>query len=124
MLRGFFRTADLILMAVLVTVGIAVSVCLSYSGTAGDRAVITVAGELYGTYSLLEDRTVTVVTEGGTNTVRIENGTVTVTEASCRNQVCVRHAPISRAGESIICLPNRVVVRIDGKGEQYDAISG
>ncbi|MBQ6621494.1 MAG: NusG domain II-containing protein [Mogibacterium sp.] len=122
-MREFFRKADLILMAVLVVTGIAASVCLSFQDSVGDRVVITVAGELYGTYPLAEDRIVTVTSGDHANTVEIRDGTVRVTEASCKNQICVKHASITRAGESIICLPNRVVVRIDGKGEGYDAIS-
>jgi hypothetical protein len=52
------------------------------------------------------------------NIVEIKDGMVTVTEASCRNQVCVKHSPVSRSGESIVCLPNRLVVRIDsGSGK-------
>ncbi len=59
------------------------------------------------------------------NTVRIKDGKVSVTEASCKNQVCVKHAAISAAGESIVCLPNRLVVSIEGSGEGggYDTIT-
>ena len=59
------------------------------------------------------------------NTVRIKGGKVSVTEASCKNQVCVKHAAISAAGESIVCLPNRLVVSIEGSGEGggYDTIT-
>ena len=59
-----------------------------------------------------------------TNTVRIHNGEVSVTHASCHNQVCVKHKAIHTTGESIICLPNKMVVQIQGKGgDEYDAIS-
>ena len=44
--------------------------------------------------------------------------------SDCRNQVCVNHAPISRSGESIICLPHKLVVRIQsGKEADVDAIA-
>ena len=59
------------------------------------------------------------------NTVEIKSGSVSVTDASCRNQVCVRHGAISRPGESIVCLPNRLVVTIEGsgKGGEYDSVT-
>lgn len=50
--------------------------------------------------------------EPGYNKVRIANGSVDVTEADCSNQVCVEHAPISQAGEQIVCLPHGMVVEV------------
>ena len=60
------------------------------------------------------------------NVVVISGGTVSVTEASCKNQVCVKHGRISRSGESIVCLPNRMVVRIENGSEEgggYDSVT-
>ena len=59
------------------------------------------------------------------NVVEIKDGKVSVTEASCKNQVCVRHGAISRTGESIVCLPNRLVVRIENgeEGGGYDSVT-
>ena len=47
------------------------------------------------------------------NTVEIKDGAVTVTNADCKNQICVNHAAITKKGESIICLPNRVIAEIE-----------
>ena len=59
------------------------------------------------------------------NTVVIKDGTVYMESASCHNQVCVKHSAISLTGESIICLPNKIIVRIEGSksGGGYDAIT-
>jgi len=35
-------------------------------------------------------------------------------EADCRDGICVDHTPISLNGETIICLPHRLVIEIDG----------
>ena len=44
--------------------------------------------------------------------------------SDCHNQVCVNHKPISRSGESIICLPHKVVVQIEGgKEADVDAVA-
>ena len=58
------------------------------------------------------------------NIVEIKDGKVSVIEASCKNQVCVKHSPVSRSGESIVCLPNRLVVRIDSGSEGSDKNDG
>ena len=47
-----------------------------------------------------------------TNTVIIKDGIVYISNATCKNQVCVNTGKISKKGESIICLPNKVIVEI------------
>ena len=71
---------------------------------------VTVDGKFYGEYSLEQNRTVEIKTENGYNILVIENGTAYVKDASCPDGICVNHRPISKSGESIICLPNKVVV--------------
>lgn len=48
------------------------------------------------------------------NLLHIVNGTVTMEEADCKDQICVRHRPITANRENIICLPHRLVVEITG----------
>ena len=52
---------------------------------------------------------------GGTNTLIIEDGTARISEASCPDKICVHQGPISQTGELMVCLPNEVIVRIDGE---------
>ena len=92
---------------------------------------VTVNGETYGVYSLSEDRTVEIVqnTSAGTftNVLVIKDGECFMKSASCRNQICVDHGPISGRGQVIVCLPNKVVAEIvgtTGKGGDVDVISG
>ncbi len=48
----------------------------------------------------------------GTNTIVIKDGIVYMKDANCKNQVCVNTGEISKKGESIVCLPNKVIVEI------------
>ena len=146
MLKQYIRKADIILFIVLVAVGLAASAALSMSRMdAGDGAkvIIESGGSLYATYPLAEDRVVIVPApkQGKVdapapdpdkpaseqydfyNVVTISGGKVSVTEASCQNQVCVKHGTISMTGETIVCLPNRLVVRIESKGGGYDSVT-
>ena len=61
----------------------------------------------------------TSFTIGGTyeNTISIENGTVSVTRATCPGEDCVHTGKVSHAGQSILCLPNRLEVRLSGTPE-------
>ena len=42
----------------------------------------------------------------------IENGEVYMESADCPNQICVHHSAISHNGETIVCLPNRVIIEV------------
>lgn len=83
----------------------------------GAFAVVTVDDKEIGRYSLNEDQTVEL--NGGTNTLVIEDGYADVTDANCPDKLCVSQKKISKDGESIICLPNKLVVSISG-GEERD----
>ena len=119
------RKADLILFVILLLLGAGLSVFSYAAGRdAAGSVVITVAGEVYGTYDLATDREIVIERDGHTNKVIINQGRVQMESASCHNQLCVNQGEIDRAGEAIICLPNRVVVRITGKEADVDVYSG
>lgn len=78
----------------------------------GDTVVVTVDGHAFGEYSLNEDRTVEIKNGDGYNLLVIEGGEARVESASCPDGICAAHRPVRHNGQSIICLPNKVVVEI------------
>lgn len=60
----------------------------------------------------------------GTNKVRIEHDGVYMENANCPDKLCVHQGRISKTGQSIICLPNKIIVEIVGKKPDVDAVSG
>lgn len=119
------RKADIVLFIALVLFGAALAVPAFLWHDSGDTVKISLNGKEFGTYSLAEDKEVTVEKDGHVNKVMIKDGKVWMESASCKNQICVHTGKISNAGQSIVCLPNRVSVTIEGKGGQdYDAVSG
>ncbi len=54
------------------------------------------------------------------NMFKIEDETVTMFEANCKDRICVRSGTISRANQVITCAPHKLVVKIAGVGE-FDA---
>lgn len=113
---------DWILAGCVVLICAAVLVFRYFGGQeSGGRVIVSVDGEEYGTYSLSEERTVRI---GDTNRLAIKNGAVEMGWADCPDQICVHHTEISRNGESIICLPNEVVVTIEsGRSSEVDAVT-
>ena len=117
------KKADIILFICLILIGGALSY-LAFSGSStGDFVVVKVNGEIYGKYSLSKDRTITVNRNGHMNKITIKGGKVQVSKSSCKNQICVKQGSISTTHQSIVCIPNRVVVSIEGKDGEYDVIS-
>lgn len=78
----------------------------------GEAVTLEMGGEVIGNYPLDTDRQVTVESENGYNLVVIKGGRVYVEEADCRCGVCTAHTPIDKEGETIICLPHKLIVRI------------
>ena len=84
----------------------------------GDTVTVTVGGEFYGEYSLMEDRTVPIRTANTENIFVIRDGKVYMESASCPDGICEKHGAIFRDGESIICLPNQVVITVTSQNEE------
>lgn len=64
---------------------------------------------------LSEKRTIRIETEsGGYNIIEAEPGRIHVTEASCPDKVCIRTGYISDSALPVSCLPNKLVVKIEG----------
>ena len=83
---------------------------------------IQIDGKVVETLDLQKERAFKI--NGGTNTVQIENGKVKMAAANCPDQICVHQKAISRNGESIICLPNKIVLKIvDGEEAELDAVT-
>ncbi|MDO4289590.1 MAG: NusG domain II-containing protein [Eubacterium sp.] len=82
-------------------------------GPHGKKSVrVSQEGRIVATYALDEDRTETFTSDLGTNTLVISGGTASIVSADCDNQVCVNTAPISEIGETIACLPHKLIVEI------------
>jgi hypothetical protein len=93
-----------------------------FSAPTGKEAVIT-AGSATERYDLGTDRTVLAEGPLGRTKIVIGGGRVWVEDSPCRDRVCVQMGKKKRAGEQIICLPNRVVVEVVGDEHEFDAVS-
>ncbi len=111
---------DLVLLGILLAAFLVLFVLVrTLSGQDGAQAVITVDGEVYGTYDLSEDQTVEIVIDGiVTNTLVISGGSADMVSANCPDKLCVHQNPVSRSNQNIVCLPNKVVVTVTGGGSE------
>ena len=113
---------DLLLILGLLSAAAVVFLALRPGGR-GAWAVVTVDGREVGRYSLSEDITVTIG-EADYNVLQISGGQAAVIEANCGDHTCVRTGAVSREGETIVCLPHRLMVEIQGSGSaDFDAVA-
>ena len=120
------RRADLLLVLGLLAVGGVIGLLVLLSGRPGGAVQVRVAGEIKGTYRLNAEQMIRIEGIGGTNLLVIADGSASVAEADCPDALCVSMGKISRAGQSIVCLPHQVVVEVvDESGETgVDLIAG
>jgi hypothetical protein len=74
--------------------------------------------------ALARDTTRTLPGRHGPTTVEVLAGRARISDSACPQKLCVRAGWLSAAGESAACLPNGVVLRLVGDGDEaYDALS-
>ncbi len=61
-----------------------------------------------------------VETPAGTNVIQVEPGRIRVKEADCPDQVCVHAGWITDSANPIVCLPHRLVIKLEKKAENND----
>lgn len=74
----------------------------------GETVVVKQDNKVVAEYSLNDDREV----ELQSNTFVIKDKKVFMSHADCKNQICVKTGKISKRGECIVCLPNKVILEI------------
>lgn len=83
----------------------------------GTMAVVSRDGEIIGSYSLKTGERIVFTGDGGEkNVLAIRDGEAYMEEADCPDKLCVKQGPVGKNGESIICLPHKLVVQIVGEG--------
>ncbi len=114
------RKNDIFLAASVIILCLIIAVIPFFFSSDGSSVLIYVDGEVYAEKSLNEN---SVTDIDGLMQVVIENGKAYVKNSVCPNGACEHSAPVSASGESIICLPNKIMIKISGETEM-DAISG
>ncbi len=105
---------DIILIGALIATGLLIVLAVWLFSGKGQIVEVRVDGRVTARYSLSQDMTVRLNGEGGSNLLVISGGEAFVQDADCPDKLCVKTGRISRQGQSVICLPHRLVVEIKG----------
>lgn len=107
------KKKDFILIClVLIVVSISFGINTIINNKDSEAIEIYVDNKLYKTYSIDDEEEFKINTKDGYNIVKIHNGGVEITEASCPDKVCIKSGFITKSSESIVCLPNKVNIKI------------
>lgn len=114
---------DLILIFVFVILAVTAFALIRLGQKPGKVVRVTVNDSLFGEYPLNHDKE--IIIEPGEyptwkNVLTIRDGRADMTWADCPDKICVNHKPISKAGETIVCLPHKVVVEVLARGEENE----
>ena len=124
-LEYMFKKNDLILLGGILIISLVVIVIINFTKTEGDKIVILKDGKVYETLDLNKNTSFTITEDNGAyNIITIQDGWVFMTDADCPDKICVKHSKIHYNGESIVCLPHKLVVEIhNGETNDVDIIA-
>lgn len=117
-----------LLFLILLGAGLSIVAYMPRTGS-GTHLEVRINGRETASYPLSSDRRQTIsCPDGGANTFEIKNGAVYMREADCHDKICVGMHSISKPGETIVCLPHKLVLAIAASDEKRapepDAVTG
>ncbi len=106
---------DIILGVLIPVSAVIIYLVFSFTLKPGNVVKVSVNGKVKYEFSINENLSRKIDTKWGENTLEIKDKKVRVTFADCPDEICVNHRAISSVGETIVCLPHKLAVKIEEK---------
>lgn len=127
-----FKKRDklVVILLLFLSIGMAFFVQKFKSNENGNYLRVELNGKEYGKYPLNKDKKFKIkIDDDEFNIVEIKNGQVSMKEANCRDLLCTHMPSIKKVGETIVCLPHRLILEIvsekeDSNEEEIDKVVG
>lgn len=100
---------DIVIILVLLIMAVISIVFINICFDKGNTVVVIVDDKELYTYDLNEEQTINLPTG---NTLVIEDGYAYISHSDCPDKICIKQGKIQNVGETIICLPHKLVVKI------------
>lgn len=115
--------ADIVLIGLLIIMAfISYIVIFNFMSKHGDVVEVYSQSKLIKKVPLDTDTEFEVKIDNHVNVIRVENGFVFMLDADCPDKLCKKQGKIRNSGETIICLPNKIVIRVDAEKQNSDAV--
>ncbi|QPS71458.1 NusG domain II-containing protein [Lactococcus garvieae] len=111
------KALDIVIIIVLFFASFSVFFLLPSNGS-GTEAQLRVEGKVIKTFDLHKNQTWTYHSKDGDyNEIQVKDGAIAVVKASCRDQIDVERGFVSKVGDTIVCLPHNLVIKVIGEQE-------
>ena len=110
------RKSDYILLGSTLVFAVILLIAQFLTPSASGSLSVEIDGKVAASYSL-NGMDAEYMINDGTNKISIIDGEVRMTSSDCPDQICVHHKPISKNNETIVCLPNKIVLVIESADE-------
>ena len=108
------RRNDLLLLIGILIIAVIYGILRLSLMSDGDKVNVIRDGEITAVYPLKEDLSVTLFGENGwVNELVIKDKKAYVSKANCPDKTCAKHRPVKKSGETIVCLPHRLVIEVE-----------
>ena len=117
--------ADRILIIILLMVGLVSFIFLLFHQISGETVNVYIDNKLKYSFRLQQNHNQQIITPYGFIELKINNGKVWIEKSSCYTKICIKMGKITKASQSIVCVPNHVFLQIEGKNKEnwIDAIT-
>ena len=118
-----FQKGDILAIVLVLALAVGTGLFFLPSADASEEVMVQIwqDGAMVQELSLNEERSIEIAGDYH-NVVTIQDGKVSISESDCPGEDCVHSGWISSVGRSIVCLPNRVEVRLVGKQDDVDFV--
>ena len=120
------RKNDIILIVIIIALSAMAFILINSFSSSGNEVIIEQNLKQTAVLNINKNQEYNLYDNNGNicNTVLIKDGTVSMKYANCKYKICVNHNKISKNNESIICLPNKVVVTVvSDKNNDVDEVA-
>ena len=118
-----FRKGDWLAIGLVLILAVAVFWCFLPGSEPAAYAEVYLDGQLYKTVSLNENQTFSVAGQY-VNEIAVKDGAIGFAHSNCPGQDCVHSGSIHTTGRSLVCLPNRVEIRVVSESSDVDFVVG
>ena len=108
---------DITLIAAILAIGFSLLYLNNILQQPGATVKVITGRDTSGIYKLSEDREIVINTGSGYNLIAISGGSAWMKEADCPGGDCTAQRAIDKAGRQITCLPNKVLIKVEGADE-------
>jgi hypothetical protein len=122
---AYVTTGDLVLIVTLFIFSITFLLMTAIHRQPGAMASVEIDGRRIALLDLSKNRVITIRGNTGNMDIQVQDHKVRVSSSGCPQKICVQAGYRYKAGDVIVCVPNKIVVRIISRDEKnLDIITG